>query len=170
MNPTGWCGDFCFRKILGNFAGFHGNAYRYFVFLRLSEATQNGACSRKFEIAKNRLAIGAKKSILQSEIGVCPVRLEVRTSGFHPENRSSILLRDARSWFLEKPQQGACFVGSFLATVCCIRVFWMQVFCSLCSVGFFCMEVWIYMEVMRIFKNKTLAVCVGLLFAGVTVG
>ena len=94
VNPTERCDDVCFRKISGNFAEFHGNAYSYFVFQRLSEATQNGARSRKFEIAKNRLAIGTKKTILKS-VGVCPVRLEVRTSGFHPENRSSILLRDA---------------------------------------------------------------------------
>ena len=94
-NPTERCDDVCFRKISGNFAEFHGNAYSYFVFQRLSEATQNGARSRKFEIAKNRLAIGLKKHILKL-VAVCPVRLEVRTSGFHPENRSSILLRDAR--------------------------------------------------------------------------
>ena len=97
-NPTERCDDVCFRKISGNFAEFHGNACFYLVFLRLSEAIKNGARSRKFEIAKNRLAIGLKKHILKS-VGVCPVRLEVRTSGFHPENRSSILLRDAKLAF-----------------------------------------------------------------------
>ena len=95
MNPTERYGDFCFRKILGNFAEFHGNAYLYSAFSGLLKAIKNGARSRKFEVAKNRLAIGTKKTILKS-VGVCPVRLEVRTSGFHPENRSSILLRDAR--------------------------------------------------------------------------
>lgn len=110
-NPTERCDDFCFRKISGNFAEFHENAYSYSVFQRLSEATQNGARSRKFEIAKNRLAIGTKKTILES-VGVCPVRLEVRTSGFHPENRSSILLRDARVAFVESGE-GSFFIDLF---------------------------------------------------------
>ena len=45
-------------------------------------------------------------------MSVCPVRLEVRTSGFHPENRSSILLRDARSAF-GKGGEGSFFIDLF---------------------------------------------------------
>ena len=45
---------------------------------------------------KNGLAIYELPSTIRIVSIVRPVRLEVRTSGFHPENRSSILLRDAR--------------------------------------------------------------------------